>query len=113
MLVKGARIKCANVFSTSFILFLEFMLLSMKNINKINMDIAYNFQFGFQDPGSLVMESIINFHHDIMFFLILIVVKIITLLFIISNFKENINHFFERTYLKYFKEKDKKFVFFF
>jgi cytochrome c oxidase subunit 2 len=30
---------------------------------------AHNYQFGFQTPASPVMEGIINFHHDLFFFL--------------------------------------------
>jgi cytochrome c oxidase subunit 2 len=30
---------------------------------------AFNYQFGFQKPVSPVMEGIINFHHDLFFFL--------------------------------------------
>jgi len=31
---------------------------------------ARNYQFGFQVPASPVMEGILNFHHDLFFFLI-------------------------------------------
>jgi cytochrome c oxidase subunit 2 len=37
-------------------------------------DIARPWQFSFQDPATPVMEGLINFHHDLMFFLIAIVV---------------------------------------
>jgi heme/copper-type cytochrome/quinol oxidase subunit 1 len=33
-------------------------------------DVPSDCQYGFQDPGSLLMESLIDFHHDVMFFLI-------------------------------------------
>jgi hypothetical protein len=33
-------------------------------------DSANNYQFGFQDPATFLMEGIIDLHHDIMFFLI-------------------------------------------
>jgi hypothetical protein len=76
---------------------------------KISKDIGYKYQFGFQDPGSNVMESIINLHHDIMFLLIFIVVKIIVLICIISNLKEEYNSFFSKS--KFYKKvKDIKFV---
>ena len=32
------------------------------------LDIAEPWQLGFQDPATPVMEGIINFHHDLMFF---------------------------------------------
>lgn len=37
-------------------------------------DISEPWQLGFQDPATPVMEGIINFHHDLMFYLILIVI---------------------------------------
>jgi len=33
-------------------------------------DSANNYQFGFQDPATFLMEGIIDLHHDIFFFLI-------------------------------------------
>lgn len=39
-------------------------------------DSANNYQFGFQDPATFLMEGIIDLHHDIMFFLIWIVVVV-------------------------------------
>jgi cytochrome c oxidase subunit 2 len=40
------------------------------------MDATYNWQLGFQDPASELMEGIINLHHDIMFFLIWVIVLV-------------------------------------
>lgn len=48
-----------------------------KNIPKINM------QFDFQNPATSVMEGIIDFHHDIMVFIIVIVVFVAWVLFAI------------------------------
>ena len=45
------------------------------------LDATYNWQFGFQDPASELMEGIINLHHDIMFFLIWIIVIVSFLMF--------------------------------
>ena len=46
----------------------------------------------FQDPATPVMEGIINFHHDLMFFLIIITIFVCWLLFrIISLFNEKRN----------------------
>jgi cytochrome c oxidase subunit 2 len=44
--------------------------------NKLNnfLDVAMPWQTTFQDPATPTMEGIINFHHDLMFILILIVV---------------------------------------
>jgi cytochrome c oxidase subunit 1 len=41
------------------------------------LDVANNWQFGFQDPASAIMEGIVDLHHDIMFFIIWIVVTVI------------------------------------
>lgn len=35
-------------------------------------DVAENWQLGFQDPATPIMEGIINLHHDLMFFICLI-----------------------------------------
>ena len=40
------------------------------------MDATHEWQFGFQDPATSLMEGIIDLHHDIMFFLIWIVVLV-------------------------------------
>ena len=37
-----------------------------------NLDCPEPWQMGFQDPATPVMEGIIDFHHDVMFFLIVI-----------------------------------------
>jgi cytochrome c oxidase subunit 2 len=48
--------------------------------NIILLDTAEAWQFGFQDPATPVMEGIIDFHHDLVFFLIIIVVFVSWLL---------------------------------
>jgi heme/copper-type cytochrome/quinol oxidase subunit 1/heme/copper-type cytochrome/quinol oxidase subunit 2 len=55
----------------------------------INFDSPIDWQTNFQDSASLVMEKIIDLHHDIMFFLILIIIFILWII-IKSNwdFKE-------------------------
>jgi len=40
----------------------------------IFLDISEPWQLGFQDPATPIMEGIINFHHDVMFYLIVIVI---------------------------------------
>ena len=45
------------------------MILNLKNIT---FDFPLKWQFFFQDPATSIMENIIDLHHDIMFFLILI-----------------------------------------
>jgi cytochrome c oxidase subunit 2 len=56
------------------------------------MDAAEPWQYGFQDPGTHVMEGIINFHHDIMFFLIIIVVAVGYIMTrIVQHYGEDVN----------------------
>ena len=38
----------------------------------IYLDAPVSWQVGFQDPATPVMEGIINFHHDLVFYLIII-----------------------------------------
>ena len=61
------------------------ILLKKFNINSISFrglffiffsDSANNYQFGFQDPATFLMEGIIDLRHDIMFFLIWIVILV-------------------------------------
>lgn len=47
-------------------------------------------QFGFQDPATSIMEGIVDIHHDIMFFIIWILVVVSWVLFEI-NFSKNKN----------------------
>lgn len=44
-------------------------------------DIAEDWQLGFQDPATPIMEGIINLHHDLMFFLCVISVFVTWMLF--------------------------------
>ena len=52
-------------------------------------DATHEWQFGFQDPATSLMEGIIDLHHDIMFFLIWIMVLVSFFLFefVIGTFK--------------------------
>ncbi len=55
-------------------------------------DVSNEWQLGFQDPATPVMEGIINFHHDLMSIILLIVFFVFWILFrIIYFFKENSN----------------------
>jgi cytochrome c oxidase subunit II len=44
-------------------------------------DAAKNWQFGFQDPASSIMEGIVDLHHDIMFFIVWIVIAVVWIMF--------------------------------
>jgi len=58
------------------------------------LDIPMNWQFGFQDPGSQLMEGIIDLHHDIMFFLIWVVFLVSFLLFKFVCGSSGVKHVF-------------------
>jgi cytochrome c oxidase subunit 2 len=67
-------------------------LLNIFNYQITFYDAAIPWQLGFQDPATPVMEGIINFHHDLFFFLILIVFFVSWILVrCIFFFNENIN----------------------
>ena len=67
------------------------MLINLKK-NISYYDIAEPWQIGFQDPATPIMEGIINFHHDLFFFLIIITLFVCWfLLRIIITFNENKN----------------------
>ena len=52
--------------------YLIFLLFSFFYPNLVFSDVATNWQIGFQDPATPVMEGIINLHHDLMFFICVI-----------------------------------------
>ena len=87
MLVSGLKGR-KNPYNNSYITYsrLVYLLLSKKII--LTKDIAYNFQFGFQDVGSSLFECIIDLHHDIMFLLIWITFFVAFIIFIIINIKK-------------------------
>ena len=77
----------------------ELLLIKTKNksitIKKLSffifMDATHKWQFGFQDPATSLMEGIIDLHHDIMFFLIWVVVLVSFFIFefVIGGFNFN------------------------
>lgn len=50
------------------------------NLNNIYLDAPSSWQYGFQDPATAVMEGIINFHHDLFFFAVVILVFVVRIL---------------------------------
>lgn len=54
----------SNIFSNGFI------LLNYQPI--VYCDVAENWQVSFQDPATPIMEGIINLHHDLMFFIVVV-----------------------------------------
>jgi len=68
MLISGEKGR-KNPYKNSYLTYSRLIhLIAVKKLI-INKDIAYNFQFGFQDVGSSLFECIIDLHHDIMFLL--------------------------------------------
>jgi cytochrome c oxidase subunit II len=58
----------------------------------VGFDVAVDRQINFQNPATLVMDGVIDLHHDIMAFLILIVVVVAYILFsAVFNFREVAN----------------------
>jgi cytochrome c oxidase subunit 2 len=51
-----------------------------KNNNFLFSDFSEPWQTSFQDPATPVMEGIINFHHDLMFFLIIVVIMVLCIM---------------------------------
>ena len=69
MLVYGLKGR-KNPYLNSYLTYSRLVyLILIKKLVAIR-DIAYNFQFGFQDVGSSLFECIIDLHHDIMFLLL-------------------------------------------
>ena len=65
-------------------------------INKIKrfkfLDSPENWQLGFQDPASSIMEGVIELHHDIMYFLIVIIIFVSWMLIrIIQLFNQDLH----------------------
>lgn len=61
-------------------------------LNKLYLDAPTPWQIGFQDPATAVMEGIINFHHDLFFFLVAIVIFVSRLLFrVIKLYNDKVN----------------------
>lgn len=57
----------------------------------IKLDASTNYQFGFQDPATPIMEGIINLHHQIMVILVLIAIFVLYLLVrVVLLFNSNI-----------------------
>lgn len=107
MLVSGAKSN-RNPYINLFITYSRFLyLLIIKKIFLLH-DIAYSFQFGFQDPGSSLFECIIDLHHDIMFLLLSIVLFVWFLMFLILNLKKTYYVIFNDYYFLYVFKKDFK-----
>jgi len=88
MLVYGAKGR-KNPYINNYITYSRFVYLIFTKKILLTKDIAYNFQFGFQDVGSSLFECIIDLHHDIMFLLFWIVFFVCFIIIIIINLKKS------------------------
>jgi len=69
--VNGISLRFLVHLSLSVISFLHFISLA---------DAPENWQVGFQDPATPIMQGIIDLHHDIFFFMLVILVLVIWML---------------------------------
>ena len=71
-----------NLFLINFnsLLFSGILICYIK-ISTLYLDMAEDWQVGFQDPATPIMEGIINLHHDLMFFLCVISIFVTWMLF--------------------------------
>lgn len=109
MLVYGS-VSLQNPYKNIFFTYSRFLYLIIIKKVLLLKDIAYPFQFGFQDPGSSLFECIVDLHHDIMFLLLSIVLFVWLLMFLILNLQKTYfiflnNHFFIYVFKKDFKTK--------
>lgn len=99
-----------NPYSNPFITYSRFAHICVTKKLVLNKDIAYNYQFGFQDVGSSLFECIIDLHHDIMFLLIWVTMFVAFIITIIINLGKKRylilnNHFFIYSFKKDIKTK--------
>ena len=107
MLISGEKGR-KNPYKNNYLTYSRLIHLIAINKLVINKDIAYNFQFGFQDVGSSLFECIIDLHHDIMFLLYWIIFFVGFLILIIINFNNKSYVFFNNNYFLYTFKKDIK-----
>ena len=107
MLVYGRKGK-KNPYINQYLTYnrLLYLLLAKKIV--LTKDIAYNFQFGFQDVGSSLFECIIDLHHDIMFFLLWVTFFVCFIILIIINIKKLSFLSLNNNYFLFTFKKDKK-----
>lgn len=107
MLVYGSKGR-KNPYKNKYITYSRLVLLVFTKKILITKDIAYNFQFGFQDVGSSLFECIIDLHHDIMFLLYWIVFFVAFIMIFIMNPQKMSYTFFNNNYFLYSFRKDIK-----
>lgn len=67
---------------TQFYSFFTFCQKGLSNFlfKQAHCEFAHPWQFGFQEPASPIMEGIVDLHHDIMFFLTIILIFVLYML---------------------------------
>ncbi len=109
MLVYGAKGR-KNPYVNPYITYSRFVHICITKKLVLSKDIAYNYQFGFQDVGSSLFECIIDLHHDIMFLLIWVTMFVAFIITIVINLGKKRylilnNHFFIYSFKKDIKTK--------
>jgi len=67
-------------------------LVNLVKVNEVYLDASERWQVGFQQPATPISEGILNFHNDLMFFIVVIAVFVTWLLVrCISLFQNNVN----------------------
>ena len=107
MLVYGEK-GSKNPYSNHFITYNRFIYLILAEKVISNKDIAYNFQFGFQDVGSSLFESIIDLHHDIMFLLLWVIAFVALIIYFLVNVNKRLFIFFNNHTFCFTANKDVK-----
>ena len=107
MLVYGIQGR-KNPYINSYITYSRLVYLFLIKKLIINKDIAYNYQFGFQDVGSSLFECIIDLHHDIMFLLLWITMFVAFIIMIIINLGKKRYVFLNNHFFLYSFKKDTK-----
>lgn len=74
----GERSKLENLKKEKFMNFCRFILLLLPTISY--QDAPEAWQMGFQDPATPVMQGIVDLHHDICFFLLVVLVFVLWML---------------------------------
>jgi len=49
-------------------------LVNLVKVNEVYLDASERWQLGFQQPATPISEGILNFHNDLMFFIVVIAV---------------------------------------
>jgi cytochrome c oxidase subunit 2 len=86
------------IFRLSFIFLASLVMLSFEGFNTACLDSPEDWQTGFQDPASPIMQGIIELHHDLFFFLIIVLTFVFWLLFkILFSFNSTSNKIITKT----------------